>query len=144
MRDAADDVGEEAVKRAVAQSASQKPYSPSPGAGSLRTTVPETCSPVRRCTPSIGMERLQRRRSEGRRKIVGAGGSWVEVCFSAAASARIYRNKPIRSKRPTIRVGYLISYVFNLDSKQIKPKTAKGGHIPARLWARFYRTIHVV
>ena len=40
--------------RAVAQSAFQKPYSPSPGAGSLRTTVLETCSPDRSCTPTIG------------------------------------------------------------------------------------------
>src|ERR1041384_4214467 len=86
MRDAADDVGEEAVKRAVAQSASQNPYSPYAGAGSLRTTVPETCSPVRRCTPSIGMERLQRRRSEERGKTLGAGGSWVEVTISHTCS----------------------------------------------------------
>jgi hypothetical protein len=29
--------------------ASEKPYSPSPGIGSLRTMVLETCSPDRRC-----------------------------------------------------------------------------------------------
>jgi hypothetical protein len=32
------------------EDASQKPYSPSPGAGSRRRRVPETCSPDRRCT----------------------------------------------------------------------------------------------
>jgi hypothetical protein len=42
--------------RAVARGASQKPYSPSPGAGSRRRRVPETCSPDRRCTSALGME----------------------------------------------------------------------------------------
>ena len=42
--------------QAVAQSASQKPYTPSPGAGSLRTMVPETCSPDRSCQPTNGMK----------------------------------------------------------------------------------------
>jgi hypothetical protein len=32
------------------EDASQKRYSPSPGAGSRRRRVPETCSPYRRCT----------------------------------------------------------------------------------------------
>jgi len=41
---------------AVARSASQKPNSPSPGAGSQRRVVPETYSPVYRCTPALGME----------------------------------------------------------------------------------------
>ena len=36
--------------------ASQKPYSPSPGAGSWRQEVSETCSPVCRCTLVLGME----------------------------------------------------------------------------------------
>jgi hypothetical protein len=51
------------------QDASQKPYSPSPGAGSRRRRVPETCSPDRRCTSAVGMKRTGRRLScEERRK----------------------------------------------------------------------------
>ena len=53
---------------AVALGASQKPYSPSPGAGSQERAVPETCSPVRRCTPAFGMEQLRRRRSSEERQ----------------------------------------------------------------------------
>jgi hypothetical protein len=51
------------------EDASQKPYSPSPSAGSRRRRVPETCSPDRRCTPAVGMKRIGRRLScEERRK----------------------------------------------------------------------------
>jgi hypothetical protein len=39
--------------------ASQKPYSPSPSAGSRRRRVPETCSPDRRCTSAVGMKRTE-------------------------------------------------------------------------------------
>ena len=42
--------------RAVALGTSQKSNSPSHGAGSQKQTVPETCFPVRRCTPALGME----------------------------------------------------------------------------------------
>jgi hypothetical protein len=35
---------------------SQKPYSPSPGTGSRRRRVPETCSPDRRCTSAVEMK----------------------------------------------------------------------------------------
>jgi hypothetical protein len=38
------------------EDASQKPYSPSPGAGSRRRRVPETCSPDRRCTLAVEMK----------------------------------------------------------------------------------------
>jgi hypothetical protein len=38
---------------------SQKPYSPSPSAGSRRRRVPETCSPDRRCTSAVGMKRTE-------------------------------------------------------------------------------------
>jgi hypothetical protein len=38
---------------------SQKPYSPSPGAGSRRRRVPETCSPDHRCTSAVGMKRTE-------------------------------------------------------------------------------------
>jgi hypothetical protein len=38
------------------EDASQKPYSPSPGVGSRRRRVPETCSPNRRCTSAVGMK----------------------------------------------------------------------------------------
>jgi hypothetical protein len=41
------------------EDASQKPYSPSPGAGSQRRRVPETCSPDRICTPAVGMKRTE-------------------------------------------------------------------------------------
>jgi hypothetical protein len=41
------------------EDASQKPYSPSPGAGSRRRRVPETCSPDRRCTSAVGMKRIE-------------------------------------------------------------------------------------
>jgi hypothetical protein len=41
------------------EDASQKPYSPSPGAGSRRRRVPETCSPDRRCTSAVGMKRTE-------------------------------------------------------------------------------------
>jgi hypothetical protein len=51
------------------EDASQKPYSPSPGAGSRRRRVPETCSPDRRCTSAVGMKGTGRRLSyEERRK----------------------------------------------------------------------------
>jgi hypothetical protein len=51
------------------EDASQKPYSPSPGAGSRRRRVPETCSPDRRCTYAVGMKRTGRQLScEERRK----------------------------------------------------------------------------
>jgi hypothetical protein len=41
------------------EDASQKPYSPSPGAGSRRRRVLETCSPNRRCTSVVGMKRTK-------------------------------------------------------------------------------------
>jgi hypothetical protein len=41
------------------EDASQKPYSPSPGAGSRRRRVPETCSPNRKCTSVVGMKRSE-------------------------------------------------------------------------------------
>jgi hypothetical protein len=51
------------------EDASQKPYSPSPDAGSRRRRVPETCSPDRRCTSAVGMKRTGRQLScEERRK----------------------------------------------------------------------------
>jgi hypothetical protein len=39
--------------------ASQKPYSPSPSAGSRGRRVPETCSSDRRCTYAVGMKRTE-------------------------------------------------------------------------------------
>ena len=54
------------------EDASQKPYSPSPGAGSRRRRVPETCSPDRRCTSAVGTKGTKRRLSyEERRKRTG-------------------------------------------------------------------------
>jgi hypothetical protein len=51
------------------EDAFEKPYSPSPSAGSKRRRVPETCSPDRRCTSAVGMKRTGRRLScEERRK----------------------------------------------------------------------------
>jgi hypothetical protein len=51
------------------EDASQKPYSPSPGVGSRRRRVLETCSPDRRCTSAVGMKGIGRRLSyEERRK----------------------------------------------------------------------------
>jgi hypothetical protein len=51
------------------EDASQKPYSPSPGAGSRRRRVPETCSPDCRSTSAVGMKGTGRRLSyEERRK----------------------------------------------------------------------------
>jgi hypothetical protein len=51
------------------EDASQKPYSPSPGAGSRRRRVPETCSPDRRCTSAVGTKGTKRRLGyEERRK----------------------------------------------------------------------------
>jgi hypothetical protein len=51
------------------EDASQKPYSLSPGAGSRRRRVPETCSPDRRCTSAVGMKGTGRHLSyEERRK----------------------------------------------------------------------------
>ena len=41
------------------EDASQKPYSPSPGAGSRGRRVLETCSPDRRCTSPVGMKRTE-------------------------------------------------------------------------------------
>jgi hypothetical protein len=41
------------------EDASQKPYSPSLGAGSRRRRVPETCSPDRRCTSAVRMKRTE-------------------------------------------------------------------------------------
>jgi hypothetical protein len=41
------------------EDASQKPYSPSPGAGSRRRRVPKTCSSDRRCTSAVGMKRTE-------------------------------------------------------------------------------------
>jgi hypothetical protein len=41
------------------EDASQKPYSPSPGTGSRGRRVPETCSPNRRCTSTVGMKRTE-------------------------------------------------------------------------------------
>jgi hypothetical protein len=41
---------------AVVKIAFKKSYSPSPGTGSLRTTVLETCSPDYRCTSMNGMK----------------------------------------------------------------------------------------
>jgi hypothetical protein len=50
------------------EDASQKPYSPSPGAGSRRRRVPETCSPDRRCTSAVGMKRTGRQLSYEERR----------------------------------------------------------------------------
>jgi hypothetical protein len=41
------------------EDASQKPYSPSPGAGSRVRRVLETCSPDRICTSAVGMKRTE-------------------------------------------------------------------------------------
>jgi hypothetical protein len=41
------------------EDASQRPYSPSHGAGSQRRMVPETCSPDSRCTSAVGMKRTE-------------------------------------------------------------------------------------
>jgi hypothetical protein len=41
------------------EDASQKPYSPFPGAGSRRRRVPKTCSPDHRCTSAVGMKRTE-------------------------------------------------------------------------------------
>jgi hypothetical protein len=41
------------------EDASQKPYSPSTGAGSRRQRVLETCSPNCRCTSAVGMKRTK-------------------------------------------------------------------------------------
>jgi hypothetical protein len=41
----------------LCEDASQKPYSPSPCAGSRRRRVPETCSLDRRCTSAVRMKR---------------------------------------------------------------------------------------
>jgi hypothetical protein len=38
------------------EDASQKPYSPSPDAGSRRRRVPKACSSDRRCTSVVGMK----------------------------------------------------------------------------------------
>jgi hypothetical protein len=55
--------------------ASQKPYSPSPSAGSRGRRVPETCSPNRRCTSAIGMKR-----TEGGSAVKRAeNGNWDEL-----------------------------------------------------------------
>jgi hypothetical protein len=52
------------------EDASQKPYSPSPSAGSRRRRVPETYSPDHRCTSAVGMKRTGRRLScEERQKL---------------------------------------------------------------------------
>jgi hypothetical protein len=54
------------------EDASQKPYSPSPGAGSRRRRVPETCSLDRRYTSAVGTKGTKRRlRYEERRKRTG-------------------------------------------------------------------------
>ena len=38
------------------EDASQKPYSPSPGARSRRRSIPKTCSPNRTCTSAVEMK----------------------------------------------------------------------------------------
>jgi hypothetical protein len=50
------------------EDASQKPYSPSPGAGSRRRRVPEICSPDRRCTSAVGTKGTKRRLSYKERR----------------------------------------------------------------------------
>jgi hypothetical protein len=63
------------------EDASQKPYSPSPSAGSRRRKVPETWSPDRRCTSAVGTKRTERRLScEERRKL-----NWDDLDASCRA-----------------------------------------------------------
>jgi hypothetical protein len=57
------------------EDASQKPYSPSPGAGSRGRRVPETCSPDRRCTSAVGMKRTEGGSAVKR----GESGNWDDL-----------------------------------------------------------------
>jgi hypothetical protein len=51
--------GQQQDREQSREDASQKPYSPSPGAGSRRRRVPKTYSPERRCTSAVGMKRTK-------------------------------------------------------------------------------------
>jgi hypothetical protein len=55
--------------------ASQKPYPPSPSAGSRGRSVPETCSPDRRCTSAVGMKRTEGSSAVKR----GESGNWDDM-----------------------------------------------------------------
>jgi hypothetical protein len=102
--------------------ASQKPYSPSPSAGSRVRRVPDTCSPDRRCTSAVGMERTEGvsvvKRGESR--------NWDEL--DAGCQAPFIGSSP----RPD---SYLRSYppakisrsvrILNLTAKQLKNSNGK-------------------
>jgi hypothetical protein len=70
------------------EDASQKPYSPSPGAGSRRRRVPETCSPDRRCTSAVGMKGI------GRRSAMKRGESETGMDLEAGCQAPFIRPSP--------------------------------------------------
>jgi hypothetical protein len=82
------------------EDASQKPYSSSPGAGSRRRRVPETCSPDRRCTSAVGMKGTGRRLSyEERRKR-----NWDDLDAGCQAPFIVSSPRPdsaLRSHLPT-------------------------------------------
>jgi hypothetical protein len=60
---------------------SQKPYSPSPSAGSRGRRVPKTCSPDRRCTSAVGMKRAEGGSTVKR----GESGNWDDLDASCQA-----------------------------------------------------------
>lgn len=80
---------------AVARSSLQKSYSPSPDAGSQKRPVPETCSPVRRYTLALGIEKatvaVQQR---GSKTLVRLNLFLVEVngCIYSETNTTLCRN----------------------------------------------------
>ena len=65
---------------AVAQSTIQKPNSPSSVVWSQEWTVSETCSPVRQCTPALGMEQAYEGGAAARRQ----SSNLIRSCFGGS------------------------------------------------------------
>jgi hypothetical protein len=89
--------------------ASQKPYLPSPGVGSLRMTISETCSPDRRYTSMNGMKYhrwCSSRSGKTKMRWYFCGCSCVATIV---AVAHIYRKDPARVTASCNRLGLSLS-----------------------------------
>jgi hypothetical protein len=110
------------------EDASQKPYSPSPDAGSRRRRVPETCSPDRRCTSAVGTKGTKRRLSyEERRKrtgIWGLFGGWLPGSFYRTESATPVLIHPRKSRNQS-RMSC---------ARALRPGQARRASARARVW----------
>ena len=72
--------------------------------------VPETCSPDRRCTSTIGMKKSRRRSSGGGENLDAFVGSWDEIRFAWRPHVFIEENRVGLGRPVTESVSILKTY----------------------------------